>query len=200
MIKNDINSDLNLIDDAKLQTDSLLIENEMKHFKEEHEGENILNDIRSLEEMGYEKTMINKIYILLRPENIDRAIDYMAEIDGIYQHNFFESNNKSKDKGLCFICKKSKKYHLDYIPEELINEFNHNSKKLMGKKRYKKLKIEDFVKKSGDSKKEKNYKEIINNENEGINQSIENLKNKAHNKEEKNENEKILNNEQKASS
>ena len=116
---------INLIDDAKLRRDTSIIENEMSHFKEEHEGEMILNDIRLLEEMGYEKKMINKIYILLQPENIERAIDYLTEIDGIYQHNFFESNNKSKDNGLCFICKKSKRFHLDYIPDDLI-ENNQN--------------------------------------------------------------------------
>ena len=47
--------------------------------------------------------MINKVYILLRPENIERAIDYMTEIDGIYQHNFFENHHKTKDKGLLYL-------------------------------------------------------------------------------------------------
>jgi hypothetical protein len=116
---------VNLVDNSNFPRDSVIIEDEMKHFKEEHEGEMILNDIKLLEEMGYEKKMINKIYILLHPENIERAIDYMTEIDGVYQHNFFENNHKSKDKGLCFICKKSKRFHLDYIPEEFIEENNN---------------------------------------------------------------------------
>ena len=34
---------------------TLLIEQEMEHFKSQHEGEMILNDIMLLEDMGYEK-------------------------------------------------------------------------------------------------------------------------------------------------
>jgi hypothetical protein len=69
--------------------------------------------------MGYDRKMINKVYILLHPENIDRAIDYMSEINGIFQHNFFENYNSNKDKDICFICKKNKIFHLDYIPDEV---------------------------------------------------------------------------------
>ena len=97
------------------RNDSLVIENQIQQFMIDHEGEMIVNDIMLLEDMGYEKKMINKIYILLQPENMERAIDFMTEIDGKYQHNFFES---SKDKNLCFICKRSKRYHMDYIQNE----------------------------------------------------------------------------------
>ena len=58
--------------------------------------------------MGFDEKMINKVYILLRPQNIDGAIDYMTEINGIYNHNFFGSANP-KEKNLCFICKKGDK-------------------------------------------------------------------------------------------
>ena len=63
--------------------------------------------------------MINKWYILLKPENIERAIDYMTEIDRIYQHNFISSSNTNA-KTLCFMCKKIKNNHLDYIPDDLL--------------------------------------------------------------------------------
>ena len=112
-----INVEENLIDPN--QRSSVTIENEMQSFLESNEGENIKSDIQLLTEMGFNKTMINKVYILLRPPNIDRAIDYMTEVDGIYQHDFLES---TKDKSLCFICKKPKQNHLDYIPDEIQNE------------------------------------------------------------------------------
>ena len=82
--------------------------------------------------MGFDKKMINKVYILLRPENIERAIDYMTEIDGIYQHDFISSSNPN-EKSLCFICKKPKNNHLDYIPDDLLidvglnNDLNNNN-------------------------------------------------------------------------
>ena len=44
------------------------------------------------------KKMINKIYILLRPENLERAIELMTQVNGIYQHEFFDNYNKGKDK------------------------------------------------------------------------------------------------------
>ena len=111
----------NLID---LQNDrnSLTIENEIQNFMTTEEGEKIKDDIDLLKDMGYDKKMINKVYILLRPENIERAIDFMTEENGIYQHNFFENHNSKKDLGLCFICNKTKRFHLDYIPEDLLQQ------------------------------------------------------------------------------
>ena len=101
--------------------ESFVIDNEIKDFLESNEGQNIKSDIDLLVQMGFDKKMINKVYILLRPENIDRAIDYMTEVDGIYQHDFIESTNP-KEKLLCFICKKPKQNHLDYIPDDLLND------------------------------------------------------------------------------
>jgi hypothetical protein len=76
-----------------------------------------LQFIEILKSMGYDKKMINKVYILLRPENIERAIDYLTEFNGYYQHNFISSNNP-KEKNLCFICKKTGQFHLNYTPDD----------------------------------------------------------------------------------
>ena len=124
-MRNSLNE--NLINISNTTRDSITIENEFQKFMAEHEGDMIINDIMLLEDMGYDKKMINKIYILLQPENLERAIDYMTEIDGIYQHNFFENHHKTKDKGLCFICKKPKRYHIDYIPDDLLENNNQNN-------------------------------------------------------------------------
>ena len=69
----------------------------------------------------------NKIYAILRPENIERAIDYMTEIGGRNQHNFFRNHIWNRDKNLCFICKKPKRFHLDYIPNDLLGEMDLNN-------------------------------------------------------------------------
>ena len=110
-----------------LPKQTALIEKEMKVFLDNDEGNSIKADIELLNNMGFDKKMINKVYILLRPENIERAIDYMTEIDGIYQHDFISSSNPN-EKTLCFICKKPKNNHLDYIPNNLlINEEENNN-------------------------------------------------------------------------
>ena len=111
-----------------LSQDSVHYEEEINNFMIVHEGEQIANDIQLLHDMGYDHKMVNKIYILLQPESIERAIDYMSEVDGIYQHDFFENHYHGRDKNLCFICNKPRRFHLDYIPEEFLqdNDFNYN--------------------------------------------------------------------------
>ena len=85
--------------------DSEIIEEEINNFLDKEEGQNIKSDIELLNDMCFDKKMFNKVYILLKPENIERAIDYMTEINEIYQHDFVPSS-KPKEKNLCFICKK----------------------------------------------------------------------------------------------
>ena len=109
-----------------IQRDTVFYDKQINDFMVIHEGEQITNDIQLLRDMGYDNKMINKIYILLHPESIERAIDYMTEIDGIYQHDFFQNNYQSKDRNLCFICKKPRRCHLDYIPEEFLEDNNFN--------------------------------------------------------------------------
>ncbi len=121
---NDIKDNLLVVDNART---TIGIENEMRNYMETEEGEKIKADIDLLLEMGYDKTMINKVYILLQPEHIDTAISYMTEENGIYQHNFFENHNPKKDQNKCFICGKTKRYHLDYIPEEYNIEGDNNN-------------------------------------------------------------------------
>ena len=121
-----LNVEENLIEPN--QRNTVAIENEMQSFLETNEGENIKSDIQLLVQMGFDRTMINKVYILLKPIGIDRAIDYMTEVDGIYQHDFLES---TKDKSLCFICKKQKRNHLDYTPDEIQNEHDDENNNLI---------------------------------------------------------------------
>ena len=114
-MKNDVEENLIEVN----QRNSFVVEDEINEFLDKDEGKNIKADIELLNNMGFDKKMINKVYILLRPENIERAIDYMTEIDGIYQHDFVSSSNPN-EKSLCFICKKPKNNHLDYIPNDLL--------------------------------------------------------------------------------
>ena len=114
---------------------SMIIEDEIKNIIDKNPGQNIKSDIELLKTMGFDKKMINKVYILLRPENIERAIDYMTEINGIYQHDFIQSNNPN-EKSLCFICKNIINKHLNYIPNDLLNDvqMNNNNKIIQEKK------------------------------------------------------------------
>jgi hypothetical protein len=118
----------NLIEDIEeAPRDTLFYDNQINDYMINHEGEQKAKDIKLLREMGYDKKMINKIYALLRPENIERAIEYMTEIGGIYQHNFFRNHIPNRDKNLCFICKKPRRFHLDYIPDDLLGEMDLNN-------------------------------------------------------------------------
>ena len=84
----------NLID--REERNSMIIDDEIGNILETNEGQNIKADIEILKSMGFDKKMINKVYIILRPESIDRAIDFMTQDEGVYHHNFIESNNPTK--------------------------------------------------------------------------------------------------------
>ena len=99
-----LNVQENLIEPAR---ESLTIDNQIEEMLESNEGQNIKSDIDLLVQMEFDKKMINKVYILLRPPNIDRALDYMSEVDGIYQHDFIESSI-SKRKIFMFYLQKTK--------------------------------------------------------------------------------------------
>ena len=92
-------------------------------------------DEKILREMGYDAKMIKKVYLFLKPENIEQAIEFMTEILGKYQHDFLESRGSSS-LDLCYICKKEKQYHKEYDEEnekislELNTAFIHNNDRL----------------------------------------------------------------------
>ena len=49
------------------------------------EGKNIQNinlEIDLLKSMGFDITMINKVYLLFKPQNIENAINFMIERNG----------------------------------------------------------------------------------------------------------------------
>jgi hypothetical protein len=100
------------------RNDTISIDNQIEDLLDTDEGQNIRSDIELLKEMGFDKKMINKVYILLRPANIQNAIDFMTEIDDKYQHNFMQSA-KPEEKDLCFICKKPRENHMDYNQNEI---------------------------------------------------------------------------------
>ena len=60
------------------RTNSISIDNEIENLLDTDEGQNIRLDIELLKEMGFDKKMINKVYILLRPANIQNAIEFMT--------------------------------------------------------------------------------------------------------------------------
>ncbi len=71
---------------------------EINDFISSEESDIIKADIELLKEMGYDQKLINKVYIIISPPNIETAIDLMTPINGIYQHDFYENIYQSKNK------------------------------------------------------------------------------------------------------
>lgn len=46
-------------------------------------------DVAVLTEMGFNSSLISKVYIFLRPTSINQAIQFMTQENGKYQHNFY---------------------------------------------------------------------------------------------------------------
>ena len=74
-------------------------------------------DENSLTAMGFDGGMVKKVYLFLKPRNINEAIEMMSEVDGIYQHDFYEGRATS-NINLCYICKRERRFHRDYVEEE----------------------------------------------------------------------------------
>ena len=72
------------------------------------------DDLNNIVSMGYNPKMVKKVYILLKPHDINEAIDFLTEEDGIYQHDFMERHGR-KDE--CFICGAPAKNHINYEKE-----------------------------------------------------------------------------------
>ena len=51
-------------------------------------------DIIFLIKSGYDKKMIIKLYIILKPSNVNEAIHYLTKENGISQHIFYSSKKK----------------------------------------------------------------------------------------------------------
>ena len=88
--------------------------------------EDINFDKKYLENIGFEKSLINKVYSFLRPISIEQAIEFMTIEDGKYQHNFY-SGNKSQDN-ICYICGEPPFCHINYSPlsDGNLSEFKNN--------------------------------------------------------------------------
>ena len=103
-------------------------------FISSEDSDIIKADISLLKEMGYDKKLINKVYIIMSPPNIEEAINIMTPINGIYQHDFYENIYQSKNKNLCFICNQPRNRHINVTPgnsdeinDNIINENNNNN-------------------------------------------------------------------------
>ena len=67
----------------------------------------IVQDKMTLEEMGFDKTLIEKIYSTVYPTSLDDALDYLQTDDnGKFTHSFVANNI-----GICSICGKSRSLH-----------------------------------------------------------------------------------------
>ena len=110
---------------------TFIADREIQNYAHLHPGQHITSDINTLREMGFDRKMINKVYLLLTPPNIQTAIDYMTDINGIMQHRFFENKAGTFKKGLCYICRKARRYHLGYkkgeYDDDVINNYDNDN-------------------------------------------------------------------------
>ena len=81
-------------------------------------------DIIFLIKSGYDKKMIIKLYIFVKPSNVNEAIHYLTKENGIYQHIFYSSKN---NKDFCEICREPRDMHINFIDTSFSSiSFNNN--------------------------------------------------------------------------
>ena len=72
-------------------------------------------DVAILTEIGFNSSLISKVYIFLRPTSINQAIQFMTQENGKYQHNFYRyASSTSSSSNRCFICGEEPKNHHDH--------------------------------------------------------------------------------------
>ena len=104
----DNNEKINNEDKAVL--DSSLTLNENEKFDPKFQ-----TDMNKILLMGYDEKMIRKVYIFLKPNDINEALDYLSQQDGIYHHDFMERHGQ---KNKCFICGAAPENHINYEPKK----------------------------------------------------------------------------------
>ena len=72
------------------------------------------NDLEVLLSMGYDAKMVKKVFVFLKPNDINETIDYLSEQNGIYQHDFLKKHNQ---ENACFICGAPPNKHINYVSE-----------------------------------------------------------------------------------
>ena len=78
-------------------------------------------DIIFLIKSGYDKKTIIKLYILIKPLNVEEAVNYLTKVNGLYQHIFYNSPN---DDEYCEICGEKKEMHIN---DNTIFNFSYNN-------------------------------------------------------------------------
>ena len=77
-------------------------------------------------EFGYEKISSQRMIQYFHPQDIDEALDYFSQLDGIIQHRFIQHRNKYNIN--CYICGEKKEIHKGYIPNNISNMSNDDIK------------------------------------------------------------------------
>ena len=88
-------------------------------ISEEKFDSKVEKDMQTILSMGYDEKMIRKVYIILKPNEINEALDYLSQEDGIYHHDFMETHGKADQ---CFICGQPPQNHINYEPKNIIIE------------------------------------------------------------------------------
>ena len=75
-------------------------------------------DMDKILALGYDEKMIRKVYLFFKPGDINEALDYLSQKDGVYNHDFIERHG-SKQK--CFICDQPPENHINYESKEIFS-------------------------------------------------------------------------------
>ena len=72
---------------------------------------NYYNEYKILEDMGFNKLMIKKVYAYINPKSLEEAIQFMNKNNNnIYQHEFFPYKDNK-----CFYCEEEPKYYCSIV-------------------------------------------------------------------------------------
>ena len=70
--------------------------------------------VEQLIEFGYDNIYSRRVFYYLHPEDVEEALNYMAEENGIIQHRFVQDRRNISNK-MCYICGEERVIHLQEL-------------------------------------------------------------------------------------
>ena len=110
---------MNISIDVKETTSTDIQNSDSSNSKNNIFDSKIEADMKTIKSMGYDEKIIRKVYIILKPTELNEALDYLSQEDGIYHHDFMETHGKIDQ---CFICGEPPQNHINYEPKSTIIE------------------------------------------------------------------------------
>jgi len=123
----DLNSQINSEENNKIKNNNNYENNNNLHNNISSSYNAAINNpiVMQLIEFGFDPIYSSRIFLYYHPQNVDDALEYLNNVNGIIQHHFVIDRENIENE-ICYLCGEKKDIHLGYIPQNSIKNDNLN--------------------------------------------------------------------------